>query len=75
MKKVRRIRGRSRKRIIKKSYAWFLIIATVIIIVALFLFANATKQERNTAAIEAASSIQEENIENYNNEYFMQNME
>ena len=46
--------------------------------VALFLFANATKQERNTAAIEAASSIQEENIqniENYNNEYFIQNME
>ncbi len=48
---------------------------TLSIIVALFLFANATKQERNTAAIEAASSIQEENIENYNNEYFMQNME
>lgn len=34
---MRRIRGRSRKRIIKKSYAWFLIVATVIIIVALFL--------------------------------------
>lgn len=51
---------------------------TLSIIVALFLFANATKQERNTAAIEAASSIQEENIqniENYNNEYFIQNME
>lgn len=51
---------------------------TLSIIVALFLFANATKQERNTATIEAASSIQEENIqniENYNNEYFIQNME
>ena len=48
---------------------------TLSIIVALFLFANATKQERNTAAIEAASSMQEENIENYNNESFMQNME
>lgn len=51
---------------------------TLSIIVALFLFANATKQERNTAAIEAASSIQEENIQNidnHNNEYFIQNME
>ena len=51
---------------------------TLSIIVALFLFVNVTKQERNTAAIEAASSIQEENIqniENYNNEYFIQNME
>ena len=51
---------------------------TLSIIVALFLFANATKQERNTAAIEAASSIQEENIqniENYNNESVIQNME
>lgn len=51
---------------------------TLSIIVALFLFANATKQERNTAAIEAASSIQEgniQNIDNHNNEYFIQNME
>ena len=51
---------------------------TLSIIVALFLFANATKHERNTAGIEAASSIQEENIQkikNYNNEYFIQNME
>lgn len=54
---MRRIRGRSRKRIIKKSYAWFLIIATIVVIVALFLMKYiSTKGHVNTSTYIAQSN-------------------